>query len=182
MSTYKNKILAICGSSRNNSTNEIILKAIASLYADQLDFLIYKQLSELPHFNPDLDIEAVPFAVKEFRKRIEDADGVLICTPEYVFSLPGSLKNALEWTVSTTLFSEKPVAFIVASALGEKTFDSLLLIMKTLQATIHEKSALLIQGAKSKVENRDQISDEKTLLQITKLMDSFTASIKEASP
>ena len=67
-----------------------------------------------------------------FRKSIEEADAVLICTPEYVFSLPGILKNALEWTVSTTVFSDKPTALLTASSSGEKAHESLLLVMKTL--------------------------------------------------
>ncbi len=64
----------------------------------------------------DLDGENPPEAVLAFRKQIAAADGVLICTPEYVFTLPGSLKNALEWCVSTTIFSQKPTGLITASA------------------------------------------------------------------
>jgi NAD(P)H-dependent FMN reductase len=56
-----------------------------------------------------------------FRKKIEDADGVLICTPEYVYSLPGSLKNAVEWMVSTTLFTDKPAALITAASSGTES-------------------------------------------------------------
>ena len=122
----KKKILAISGSIRKNSTNEFILKAIADLYRNELEVRVYNQIDQLPYFNPDLvkNEQSVPKTVKEFYQLIEEADGVLICTPEYVFSLPGALKNALEWTVSTTVFSYKPFAFIVASASGEKAFDS----------------------------------------------------------
>ncbi len=107
----KPKVLAICGSTRQQSTNLQIIKAIAQLAADKFDIDIYQHLAELPHFNPDMDIDKVPEPVQAFRNQIAAADGVLICTPEYVFSLPGSLKNAIEWTVSTILFdgSQRPL-------------------------------------------------------------------------
>lgn len=172
----KRKIFAISGSTRTNSSNEAILSAIAKLYCEQFDIHFYNGLSELPHFNPDLDNENAPLLVKSFRKTIEDADGVIICTPEYVFSLPGSLKNAIEWTVSTTVFSGKPLAFIVASGLGEKTFESLSLIMNTVGAKIGEHARLLVQGARAKVIN-GEIADEITLNAVKKLVNSFVESM-----
>src|SRR5688500_10423432 len=109
-------LLAISGSTRKNSSNERMLRAIAAQYSGQLEVEIYTRIDELPHFNPDATTGTLPPAVQELLAKIEQADGVLICTPEYVFSLPGALKNALEWTVATTVFSYKPVAFIVAAA------------------------------------------------------------------
>lgn len=168
----KKKILAIVGSTRKNSVNELILKLIASLYTDALDVKIYRELTVLPYFNPDITDEELPLSVKNFRNEIKESDGVMICTPEYVFSLPGALKNALEWTVSTTVFSEKPVSFIVASGLGEKTFESLTLIMTTLGARMEEHSTLLIQGARAKFKPH-HVVDEQVLADIRRLASSF---------
>ena len=114
-------------------------------------------IAGLPHFSPDLDGEQVPQAVVEWRQMIAAADGVIICTPEYIFSLPAVLKNAIEWTVSTTVFLDKPVALIVASALGEQTFASLTLIMNTVGAVVGENAALLIQGTRGRFDDRGQI-------------------------
>src|SRR6187402_3552834 len=111
----KKKIFAICGSTRTNSANLQLLKAIAVLSVNEFEIEIYDQLAALPHFNPDTDNETPPEAVAILREKIKTCDGVLICTPEYIFSLPGSLKNAIEWMVSTTLFSHKPTAIITAS-------------------------------------------------------------------
>jgi NAD(P)H-dependent FMN reductase len=169
------KIIAISGSTRTNSTNEGILRLLAKLYQDTLDVELYDGLAGLPHFNPDDDNENVAASVKNFREQIAQADGVIICTPEYVFSLPGALKNAIEWTVSTTVFSDKPVALIVASGLGEKTFESLTLIMNTVGAKIGEHAKLLIQGARSKI-HKDGNMDEQTLIALKKLMQSFTGT------
>ena len=120
MAKGKRKILAISGSTRKESSNEMILNLISELYKETLEVDVFDGIDKLPHFNPDLDTENPPLLVKDFRDKIQSADGVIICTPEYVFSLPGSLKNAIEWNVSTTVFSHKPLAIIVAAASGEK--------------------------------------------------------------
>lgn len=177
MNNERKKIVAISGSTRENSTNESILKAIYDLYSDTLDIEIYSNISDLPHFNPDLDNENVPAVIKDFRALIDNSDGVIICTPEYVFSLPGSLKNAIEWTVSTTIFSDKPLAVIVASSLGEKAYESLILIMNTLQVRLGERSKLLIKGARSKFNDKGQITDKNTFEEIDILIKSFIESI-----
>ncbi|MCW3124402.1 MAG: putative NADPH-dependent reductase, partial [Bacteroidetes bacterium] len=90
-------------------------------------------------------------------------------TPEYVFSLPGVLKNALEWTVSTRVWADKPVALITAAASGEKAHESLQLIMKTIEAKFDESTTLLIQGAKGKV-GKDEKVDEQTTKQLSDLL------------
>src|SRR5262245_885307 len=124
----KKHILAICGSTRQNSANMQILKAIEEMAKDKLSFY-YFDLTTLPYFNQDIKDEEIHQSVFAFRKAISNADGVIICTPEYVFSLPGILKNAIEWTVSTTVFSDKSTALITASSSGEKAHESLLLVM-----------------------------------------------------
>lgn len=171
----RKKLLAISGSTRKASTNESILKAIADWYATEFEVHVYKGLADLPHFNPDITDEELSTSVKEFRTLIDEADGVLFCTPEYVFSLPGSLKNAIEWTVSTTVFSHKPVGFVVASASGEKAFEALELIMSTIEAKIKEQSTLLIRGAKGKFNKQGELLDEQVKEDLKRVVDSLMA-------
>jgi NAD(P)H-dependent FMN reductase len=168
----KRNVLAIVGSNRKKSVNESILWILGALFEEAINLKIYHGIDRLPHFNPDISDEEVSVEVSQFRAEIATADGVIICTPEYVFSVPGSLKNALEWTVSTTVFSNKPAAIIVASGLGEKTFDSLKLIMTTLGVRMDDEAAILIQGARAKIQP-DKNFDELSLSQISRLMDSF---------
>ncbi len=178
MEQQRKRILAISGSTRAHSANEAILNAIASTYKEVLDVQVYTRIADLPHFNPDLDNEHVPLSVKTLRDLIEKADGVIICTPEYVFSLPGVLKNVIEWTVSTTVFSDKPTAVIVASGLGEKAYESLLLIMKTVGAKVADRSSVLIQGARSKVDSHGQLIDPATESQIRRVVESMIETLK----
>jgi chromate reductase len=173
------KVFAICGSTRINSSNLQLLNAIKDLYIKQLDIEIYTSLHEMPHFNPDIQDDAIPSVIQHFRNSIKIADGVLICTPEYVFSLPGVLKNAIEWTIATTVFSEKPLALITASGLGQKAHESLLLIMKTIYASYTEETQLLISGARTKVSD-NRITDNETLLRIQTLMNSFIILMNNA--
>ncbi len=167
------KILAISGSTRRESVNLHILKAIAAIYRDQAAITIFNELDQLPHFNPDLDTDDPPATVRSFRSQVEEADGVLICTPEYVYSLPGSLKNAVEWTVSTTLFTNKPTALITASSSGNKAFEALQQLMSTIGAQISADTSLLIQAPKNKVNNEGMITDGQTLADIRALMNRF---------
>lgn len=155
----KKKIFAISGSTRKNASSHLLINYIREINQDSLDIIEYPTIELLPHFNPNLEQTALPSEVVDFRKLIEEADGVLICTPEYIFSLPGSLKNALEWTVSTIVFDSKPTALIVASALGEHAFQELLLIMKTMSANYKEDTTMLISGIRSKFDGNSELKD-----------------------
>lgn len=173
----KKKIFAISGSTRADSVNACILNAIAAMYEAKADFRIFSGIAQLPHFNPDLDNENVAQQVTDFRTQIQEADGVLICTPEYVYSLPGSLKNAIEWTVSTILFTEKPVAMITAASSGQKAHEALHSLMSTIGAKTGP--SLLIQAPKTKISIDGKITDEATILDIRRLMDMFILLLSE---
>jgi NAD(P)H-dependent FMN reductase len=176
----KKKVLAISGSTRKQSTNLLFLKAIQILYAGKTEFIFFDGLAALPHFNPDDDKESSAGTVVSFRKMIRNADGVLICTPEYAMGVPGSLKNALDWTVSSSDFSQKPVALITASTSGEKAHASLIGTLNVIEAITNEDTRLLIPFAKSKVSYTNTITDEQTLLDVTRIMNNFlNALLKE---
>jgi NAD(P)H-dependent FMN reductase len=169
-------ILAISGSLRAKSTNLTILEIIAEMFVNKINLTIYDGLGDLPHFNPDLDTDKPLAAVTDLRQQINWCDGVLICSPEYVFSVPAVLKNALEWTVSSADFHNKPTALITASILGEKAHESLLLILKTIDAKLGENSALLVSHAQTKIKNR-KVSDAETVEQLNLLIESFLLTI-----
>lgn len=173
----KKKILGISGSTKSTSTSLSVLKYIADKYGQKIELNIYNKLSALPHFNPELE-ESLPDPVIELRSLIEKADGILFCTPEYVFSLPGSLKNLIEWNVSTVLFSSKPVAIIVAAASGKKAFESLDLILTTIESILPNESKLLLQGAKGKIGKNGEIVDSVTTEKINNVIVSLLETIE----
>jgi chromate reductase len=173
MQTKTIKIFAITGSTRRNSSNYKILKYISENIKPKFEIEIFEDLADIPHFNSDLDTENPPKEVKAFRNKINEADGILICTPEYVFSLPGSLKNALEWCVSTTIFSDKKTGLITASASGEMGHEQLTLIMKTLEAEFQDETKLLIQGIRGKIDEEGKIINEETKVALRDFIYNF---------
>jgi chromate reductase len=172
----KKKILAISGSTRQSSTNLNLIKAISDLFAEKLTIKIFQGLSAIPHFNPDLDTEDPPGNVLEFRRQLNEADGILICTPEYAMGVPGTLKNAIDWTVSSMEFSHKPVALITASLSGQKAHLSLLETLKVIESDIPENSQLLISFVKTKIKDTI-ITDIDTLEKVKQLIGSLVNTI-----
>jgi len=174
----KKRILAISGSTRSHSANASLIQIIADLTRDMYEIEVFESIARLPHFNPDLDGENPPEAVLAFRKQIAAADGVLICTPEYVFSLPGSLKNALEWLVSTLVFTDKPTGLITASASGKKGHEELRLVMKTIGAKFSPGTRPLIPGVKGKLDRDGKLKDEQTTLEIKAFINAFSKLVQ----
>jgi len=174
------KILAISGSLRQSSTNSALVLAMAALAPDGVDFAIYDGQADLPHFSPELDGADAPASIKDWRAQLGAADGVVICTPEYAFGMPGSLKNALDWVVSSGELWRKPVAAISASpsALGgEKAHAALLLTLSALEAQAVEAASLLIPFVRSKVNVEGEITDPAT---VEALQSSLHALIQTA--
>lgn len=168
------KILAIPGSLRADSSSNELLKIISQSIPKGVDFEIYSGVGSLPHFN---GVEENPETVTDFQKRVSEAAGVLICTPEYAFGVPGSLKNALDWTVSSGEFMNKPVALITASSQGEKGHESLQQTLAAISAKLHPSTTLLISFIRTKVKD-GKIVDEKTKGLVASVIREFINRIK----
>ena len=176
--TDKKNILAIVGSASSNSANLKLVENISSLTSQDFNFTIFSDLKTLPHFDPELSADHAPIQIIEFRKNIEQADGIIICTPEYIFSIPSGLKNAIEWCIATTIFSDKPIGLITASASGEKGHEELQLIMKTAMAKFTNETCLLIQGIKGKLNEQGQMIDIKTNQDLLDFISGFKQILK----
>jgi len=172
------KILAICGSTRENSSNLNLIHAIQNLSADKIEVTLFQGLSDIPHFNPDLDNENPPEEIIHFRKQLTDADAILICTPEYAMGVPGTLKNAIDWTVSSMEFSHKPTALITASTSGQKGHLALLETLKIIEADMNVDTQLLISHIKTKLKD-DVITDEMVLQKTKMLIESLIELIEK---
>jgi NAD(P)H-dependent FMN reductase len=179
----KKNIFVIIGSASQNSSNQKLVDVVIRLAKDQFNFTILNDLKTLPHFDPQLSNDNPPQAIMEFRDRVAAADGILICTPEYIFSIPSGLKNAIEWCVSTTVFSDKPLGIITASADGQMGHKELQLIMKTVMTKFNDDTTLLIQGVKGKVNKAGEITDAATMELLKKFTEAFKGLVvSTASP
>ncbi|SKA03455.1 NADPH-dependent FMN reductase [Sediminibacterium ginsengisoli] len=150
------KILAISGSLRADSSSRQILRFLQSLPAPGYDFSFYDSMDSLPHFN---DPTSDPPAVTALKQILADASGVVICTPEYAFGVPGSLKNMLDWTVGSGDLVNKPVALITASSSGDKAHASLLATLTALSASVAADHTLLIPFIRSKLDVNGHVKD-----------------------
>ncbi len=112
------KILAIAGSLRRDSHNRMLLLAAAELLPPEVDFELFEGLKTVPPYDEDDEREPAPAAVARLRAAIARADALLIATPEYNSSIPGQLKNALDWAsrpIASSVLRNKPVAVVGAS-------------------------------------------------------------------
>jgi chromate reductase len=112
------RVLGLSGSLRRDSYNAMLLRAAQELAPQTMDIVLYEGLAEIPPYNQDHQDELTPLSVEDLRRRIAEADAVLIATPEYNGSIPGVLKNAIDWAsrpFPDNALRNKPVAVVGAS-------------------------------------------------------------------
>lgn len=126
-------VLTICGSLQARGANRALLETVAALAPASVDVHDSISIGMVPHFNPDLP-EPAPGGVQRLREQIAAADAVVIATPEYAHSLPGVLKNALDWIVGSGELYGKPVAVLAAAKAPDRGERGRSALETTLQA------------------------------------------------
>ncbi len=166
-------MLLISGSSRDGSTNTAVLRTAAAQAPAEIDPVLLDGLGDLPLFNPDDDAEGVAVhpAVAAMRARVADADGILICTPEYAGALPAAMKNALEWTIGDAGTYGKPMAWINASGPaaptgGADAHESLAKVLAYAGAEIVRGACARIPISRNMIDANGLISDPQIGAQI----------------
>lgn len=167
-------IVAISGSLRLKSSNHAVLNVVRDIIGDRTNFVQFDGLADIPAFDDNPNPVG---AVIDFRNLIRGADGVLICSPEYAFGVPGALKNAIDWTVSSGELVNKPLALITAATGGEKAHAAWLLIFSALSANIPNTSNLHLPYIRSKLDQNGHISNTQALNDIEKVVDSLIYTI-----
>ena len=173
-------LLAISGSLRAASSNGALLQAATALAPADVSIEIYDKMGALPHFNPD-DEGDVAVSVGELRARVTAADGLLICTPEYVHGLPGSFKNLLDWLVSGGELWDKPVAIISVANRGAFAQASLLEILKTLMANVSETASVEIALGTNRVDVAALLANEEIAAALRGCVAALAHEIRIAS-
>ena len=174
------KILAISGSLRASSSNTNILRVLANLAPKDVSIEIYEGICTLPHFNPEIDDGRELISVQDWRSQISQADAIIFCTPEYAHGVPGVLKNALDWIVSSGEFMHKPTAVISASPSpdgGEKANASLVQTLRMMMAEISEGSILCIPAVSAKLNQNGDVIDLETTRSLRYILDSLQQKI-----
>ena len=172
------QVLLVSGSTRGASSNSALLRTAVAAAPPGVGAVLYNGLAELPHFNPDDDRSPLPAAVSALRAAIAAADAVLFCTPEYAGTLPGSMKNLLDWTVGGTELSDKPVAWVNAAADGRRGAGAqatLATVLGYVQAAIVLGACRHVPVAPGAVGADGLIADEATRAAIADVLTALTA-------
>jgi chromate reductase len=177
-------VLGISGSLRKQSSNTWLLSSIGGMMPAGMEFRIYEGLASLPHFSPDLDGDEAQSneAVREWREELRSADAIVICTPEYSRGVPGSLKNVLDWVVSSGEFMNKPTAVISASPHpdgGATALQSLILTLKMMSATIPDEASLTVPFVSKMIGQNGSVTDTNILSSLLNLARTLSLAIPE---
>lgn len=175
-------VLAIAGSLRKQSYNRALLGAAQRLAPEEMQIEIF-DIASIPLFNQDEE-SSLPGSVVEFKKKIREADGILIATPEYNYSFPGVLKNAMDWASrpqGDNAFNDKPVAIMGATlyALGSSRAQYQLR-QTCVFLNMHQlnKPEVMVPFVAEKFNAGGELTDEYTKGKLTEFMEAFSAWIK----
>lgn len=176
--------LAISGSLRPTSTNTSILRAAAALVPLGVTITMYDGLDDLPHFSPERDGEQSPTSVAHLRSLLQEADAVIICTPEYIHGMPGVLKNMLDWVVSSGEFVYKPVGIISAGPSdtgGARAHASLTHTLEVMTAYFTDQTSLIIPFVRTKLNGEGQITDPETAEALRRVLLALVNTVEQRS-
>ena len=176
-------IAVIVGSLRKESYNKKIAKFIIERYKDIINIGIVP-IDKLPLFNEDIENDP-PIEVKEFKRRIKESDGVIFVTPEYNHSIPGGLKNALDWCSRVDrVLVNKPV-FIIGASNGNvgtarcQSHLTQILNSPGVMALNLPSTHVLIPNVQEYFDEKNNFVDERTIKYIDKVVSKFMQWIEK---
>jgi chromate reductase len=153
------KILAVSGSLGRKSSNTELLRAARQLCVGDAEVVIYQGLRDIAPFDPDLEDHDAPQPVKDFRELIRSADGVVISSPEYAHGVSGVLKNALDWTVSTGDFYDKPVAVLNASPRATIALEAMKENLRTMGSKLLDEASITVSVMSRRLDANEIATD-----------------------
>ncbi|WP_312648933.1 NADPH-dependent FMN reductase [Aminipila sp.] len=176
------RLVGFTGSLRSNSYNKAALRAAQMLLPENVVLDII-DLADIPFLNEDIEAQGLPASVAEFKKKLSEADAILISTPEYNFSIPPVLKNALDWASRGDLLPlyGKPLAIMSASPSmlgGARVQYHLRQVCVSLNMIPLNKPEVFIANANTKFDEAGNLIDERTKSSIEGLLKALIQNVK----
>jgi chromate reductase len=177
------RIVGVAGSLRRASFNRGLLRAAVELAPEGVT-IEPLEIRELPHYDADLDVEGGPAVVREFKKQIIAADGLLIATPEYNYSMSGVLKNALDWAsrAPERAMQNKPVAIVGATPGRWGTVRSQMALRQMLLfpgCRVLPSPLFQIAGAREHFDADGNLTDPETRRELVVVLEAFATWIRQ---
>ena len=180
------KVLGISGSLRKGSFNTALLRTCVSLMPQGVELEI-GSIAGIPLYDGDLEAaHGIPSVVESLKRKVVEADGLLLVTPEYNNSMPGVLKNAIDWLSRppadiAKVFGARPVALMGASPGGFGTIlsqNAWLPVLRTLGARTWSGGKMMVSRAGGVFNEAGELTDEAVRTQLQKYLAGFAAFIK----
>lgn len=176
--SHVTRVLLISGSTRSASTNSALIRTAALCAPPGVETARYG-LTALPHFNPDDDREPLPPTVAALRAGIAASHAVLFCTPEYAGTLPGSMKNLLDWTVGGIEMVDRPVAWVNAAPdprRGHGAHATLATVLGYIQSRVIDDACRHVPVAREAIGPDGLIADDTTRAAISEVLATLAAA------
>lgn len=159
------EILAISGSIRTGSFNSALLDAMSILSPGNIKITLFDSIACTPIFNPEIDEDNLPEAVKSLISNIRKADAIIIASPEYAHGITGVLKNMLDWLVASDALVLKPIMVTLVSTSGlggVRSYSALVQILTAMNSNVVIEGSLCIPFAAGKFDDTLRLTDEIT--------------------
>jgi chromate reductase len=177
-------IVTICGSTRKASFNRALMNVLPSLAPAGMTFKESTRIDTIPHYNADVNANGFPDEVQKFADSLRSADGIIIVSPEYNWTIPGTLKNALDWVsrMKDQPFANKPVAIQSATGGplgGARMQYHLRMTLTYLNSFTFGTPEVFVGMAQNKFDEKTlELKDEATKKVIASQLEGFAAFIQ----
>ena len=184
--THPLRVLSVCGSLRKGSFNAALQRSLPELAPTGLAIESLEGIGEMPLYNADVQDQGFPASVTTMADAIRKADGLIFCTPEYNYSIPGVLKNAIDWLsrLKEQPFAGKPVLLQSASggALGGARMQyHLRQVLVFVDAQVFNRPEVFVGLAQNKFDKELKLTDQGTRDVIQKQLEGFEKFIRRVT-
>ena len=179
-------LVSICGSLRKGSFNAVVQRTLPELAPEETTITALSGIGEMPLYNADVQAEGFPKPVTDMADSIRKADGVIFCSPEYNYSVPGVLKNAIDWLsrLPNQPFANKPVLIQSASQGplgGARMQYHLRQILVFVEALVFTRPEVVIALAQTKINQDLKLTDQATRDFIKAQLAAFAAFVRKVA-
>ena len=178
-------ILTICGSLRKGSYNAALIRALPALAPAGMTFTASPSIADIPHYDFDIQMGGFPASVTAFADAIRSADGIIIVSPEYNWTIPGTLKNAIDWVsrMKDQPFKGKPVALQSASIAllgGSRAQYHMRQCLVSVDAHCFGRPEVIVTHANQKFDEKTlEFTDQQGRDIVRQQLEAFAAFVKQ---